>query len=145
MVIVGQSLCPVSSSTLNFGNAVKLDFIKPLLRERVCFPTTHFFRDRVKFELRKKEEAHGRWFVFFQGHNAVCSLLPDTCTSGEIIADKEHLQLERKPKVFDKSLSVKILFVVIMYMCQKLNLVALLAYYFLLPLLLDNLADDQKI
>lgn len=30
-----------------------------------------------------------------------------------------------------------------MFMCQKLNLFALLAYYFLL-LLLDNLADDKK-
>lgn len=91
MVIVGQSLCPISSDTLNFGSAVKLDYLKPLLREWVCFPTPHFFRDRVNFKSGKKEEAHGRWFVFFQGHNAVCSPLPDICTSGEIIADKAYL------------------------------------------------------
>lgn len=53
-------------------------------------------------KLRKKEEARGRWFVFFQGHNAVCSPLPDICTSGEIIADKACLQLERRAKAFDK-------------------------------------------
>lgn len=100
--MVGQSLCLIFSNTLNFGSAVKLGYVKPLLRERVCFPTPHFFRDRVDFKLRKKEETRGRWFVFFQGHNAVCSPLPDICTSGEIIADKACLQLERKPKAFDK-------------------------------------------
>lgn len=99
--MVGQSLFPVFCNTLNFGNAIKLDYVKPLLREWVCFPTPHFFRDWVNFKLRKKEEAHGRWFVFFQGR-AVCSPLLDKCTSGEIIADKAYLQLERKPKAFDK-------------------------------------------
>jgi len=33
----------------------------------------------------------------------------------------------------------------IMFMCQKLKLVALLAYYFLFLLVLGNLADDHKI
>lgn len=100
--MVGQHLCPIFSNALHFGNAVKLDYVKPLLRERVCFPTPRFFRDRVNFKLRKKEEACGRWFVFFQGHNAICSPLPDICTSEEIIADKAYLQSEGKPKAFDK-------------------------------------------
>lgn len=100
--MVGQSLCLIFSNTLNFGNAVKLGYVKLLLRERVCFPTPHFFRDRVNFKLRKKEETCGRLFVFFQGHNAICSPLPDICTSGEIIADRACLPLERNPKAFDK-------------------------------------------
>lgn len=100
--MIGQHLCLIFSNTLNFGNAVKLDYVKPLLRERVCFPPPLFFKDRVNFKLRKKEEACRRWFVFFQGHNAVCSPLPDIHTSGEIIADKPYLQLDRKLKAFDK-------------------------------------------
>lgn len=32
--------------------------LKPLLKENVCFPTPHFFRDSVNCKLRKKEETH---------------------------------------------------------------------------------------
>lgn len=101
--MIGQHLCLIFSNTLNFGNAVKLDYVKPLLRERVCFPPPLFFGDRVNFKLRKKERASMWKMVCVLPRTQCCiSPLPDICTSGEIIADKAYLQLERKPKAFDK-------------------------------------------
>lgn len=53
------------------------------------------------------------------------------------------LTVRKKGQSLWQSFYMQILFVVIMLMCQKRNLAALLAYCLLLPLLLESLADEK--